>query len=439
MIETSGQTGASEKRIRIYPWIVGAVAVFFLLSLSTWWFARDRLPDQIRIATGLPGGMYYHLGEALKPHLEYSSGSVVSVLTTEGSQDNLARMLAGDAELGIFQAGSVSMRKIEALAPLYKEPVFVLVRRESGIKAISGLRGKRISVGPEGSGMRRSALSLLKHYGLDKGAVEVTPQYFMELEDDQDLDGAIVTTSLINPDLEKLLATGDWRLLPVTEAKAVCVRNADFRPVVPAEDIPSVATFAFLGVRADGSRLLAERTLEALYEGDVRETVPTLMGIDEVLHWRQLPMHPTAKAYVDPYGNLTLVATFMESLAGVKELLFALCAGVFLVWDQWKRRQKKRREREIQQIHERLDELLAETIKIEREQMTVSEKDKLKEHLDQVTKIKLAALEELSHEDLRSNPRFLIFMTQCGHLIDKIQRKILDSSAGFLGRFWKYF
>ena len=43
---------------------------------------------------------------------------------------------------------------------------------------------------------------------------------------------------------------------------------------------------------------------------------------------------------------------------------------------------------------------------------------------DQVALLKLEALEKLTHEDLRGNRMFLIFLTQCANLISKIQAKL---------------
>ena len=39
------------------------------------------------------------------------------------------------------------------------------------------------------------------------------------------------------------------------------------------------------------------------------------------------------------------------------------------------------------------------------------------------------ALDELTHEDLRSDRMFLIFLIQCGNVINKIQAKIALCSA----------
>ena len=61
---------------------------------------------------------------------------------------------------------------------------------------------------------------------------------------------------------------------------------------------------------------------------------------------------------------------------------------------------------------------------IERSQMDETNRERLERHLDDVTLIKLEALEELSHEDLRGDRTFLIFLTQCANLIAKLQVKI---------------
>ena len=55
--------------------------------------------------------------------------------------------------------------------------------------------------------------------------------------------------------------------------------------------------------------------------------------------------------------------------------------------------------------------------------------DELQDFLDKVTEIKLAALTQLTHEELRSDQAFSIFLLQCANLISKIQLKILNCSS----------
>ena len=78
----------------------------------------------------------------------------------------------------------------------------------------------------------------------------------------------------------------------------------------------------------------------------------------------------------------------------------------------------------LQKLKDHLDEFLEETIRIEKAQMKTEDPAELSAYLDEVTSIKLEALEQLSHEDLRGDRTFLIFLTQCANLIAKIQRKL---------------
>lgn len=124
----------------------------------------------------------------------------------------------------------------------------------------------------------------------------------------------------------------------------------------------------------------------------------------------------------------------MESLAAGKELLFALVAGLYLLWDRYRRLKEGERTRELSVMKERLDDLLAETTRIERAQIETVDVVQLKEYLDEVTRIKLKALDELTHEDLRGDRMFLIFLTQCANVINKIQAKISVGLASGLSR-----
>ena len=64
------------------------------------------------------------------------------------------------------------------------------------------------------------------------------------------------------------------------------------------------------------------------------------------------------------------------------------------------------------------------TVRIERAQMESHDQTELEKFLDEVTRIKLEALDELTHEDLRGDRMFQIFLMQCANLISKIQAKM---------------
>ena len=418
------------------------MAVVFVLSLVGWIFTRDRLPREIRIATAARGGLYYKVADAVAPHLREETARSVTLLETEGTADNRDRLLNGSADLAVLQAGAVPMDDLVALAPLYHDVVVVAVRKDRGIECFRDLADRHMAVGRPDSGMHASAWALLDHYDIEVGLPRQAERYFLDLLTDESLDAAIITTGLINPDLEKLLASGFFKIIGVHEANAFCLRHPSFArvtipcglyghgPALPADPIETVATTAFLAAREGVSSKLVTATLDSLYTTDLRSTLPTLMTPAQALAWPTEPMHPAARKYLDPYGGMDTLASFMESLAAGKELLFALVAGLYLLWDRYRRIKERENSREFQVMKDRLDALLADTARIEQAQMETIDARMLKDYLDEVTRIKLRALDELTHEDLRGDRMFLIFLMQCGNVINKIQAKISLSVVG---------
>ena len=81
---------------------------------------------------------------------------------------------------------------------------------------------------------------------------------------------------------------------------------------------------------------------------------------------------------------------------------------------------------------ERLDSFLMQTLRIERELAETTDVNRLQNYLEEVTGIKLQALQELTEEDLRGNQEFSIFLDQCSHLIGRIQHRVLSQEASGL-------
>ncbi|MFT4540168.1 MAG: TRAP-type uncharacterized transport system substrate-binding protein [Planctomycetota bacterium] len=81
-----------------------AVLAFAVASVGVWIDTRERLPDKIRIATAVQGGLYDAFPEELKTHIEERTGRVVDSIGTAGSIENQNYLDNGTAELAILQA-----------------------------------------------------------------------------------------------------------------------------------------------------------------------------------------------------------------------------------------------------------------------------------------------------------------------------------------------
>ncbi len=421
---------------QVRRWVLYGLMALGALSLATWAITRETLPPVIRIAAAEKGGLYYSLATSMKPHLAKKTGKRVVVLDTQGTLENEKLLHAGRADLAILQAGAVSMEGLSALAGLYPDVIQVIVRKSSQMESIRDLAGRRVVLGSSHSGYRKSATTLLDHYSIDVSKLRETNRYFGELLSDPSLDAAIVTTGFLNPDLHKLLGTGRFKILPILDAEALAVHYAYFQPItipralfkgnppVPKDPIPTVATVAFLAARKDVPHLLVTAALHAIYKCGLRLKLPIIMAEKEAAKWSLYPLHPASMDYYNPYRSIGILANFVESIAGIKELLFAFFAGVYLLWSRWERFQRKEQEKELSIQKERLDIFLGETARIERAQMETSDPKLLRSHFDEITRIKLEALQLFTDETLRSKSLFTLFLAQCANLTRKLEYKL---------------
>jgi TRAP transporter TAXI family solute receptor len=129
---------------------------------------------QLRIATGLDGGVYRVYGSALASVLNDDLQPMrTTAVATEGSVDNLQRLDDRRAGVAFTLADSAFLAKngkspfahpvkIMALARLYDDYLQIIVRRDSNLRRIADLAGKRVSIGAKRSGTALQAKRILR-------------------------------------------------------------------------------------------------------------------------------------------------------------------------------------------------------------------------------------------------------------------------------------
>lgn len=138
------------------------------------YFVEPPPPDVVVIATGKRGGSYY---AAAKQYTEVfaRNGVNLEIRATEGSGENYQLLLEdNDVQLAIVQGGTApkdvqKTRRLEAIATLYLEPVWVFHRLKQPVTELRQLKGKRIAVGDDGSGTQVLATELLSDNGVKSG------------------------------------------------------------------------------------------------------------------------------------------------------------------------------------------------------------------------------------------------------------------------------
>nr|WP_245602557.1 TAXI family TRAP transporter solute-binding subunit [Solirubrobacter soli] len=123
------------------------------------------------IAAGGTQGVYYAYAHALASQLQRRDPDLrVDVVATSGSMENLQRLGDGDATFAFTAADAAAEAvsggppfgrrvPIAALARLYDDYLH-LVAPAAGVRRLSQLAGKRVSIGPPGSGTRLIASRL---------------------------------------------------------------------------------------------------------------------------------------------------------------------------------------------------------------------------------------------------------------------------------------
>ena len=428
-------------RITIRRGIAAFMGLALVGSVVAWIVTGESLPKSSRVATGAVNGVFHQLGEALGAAYHRQTERALIPDVSDGSVSNRERLIAGEVDVAMIQGGSVPMEGLAVIAPLYPELVHVIARRELGIDSIGALDGKRVVLGPLGSGMRKSASHVLKHYQIYDSVVDMGETYFYEAASNPSIDAAIVTTGIFNHDLGALLSSHTFETIPIDSAGAIEAKFPYFQkyvipkglyrstPPAPEADVQTVGTLAFLVVREDASDKYVGALLRALYEENVAYHFPNLIRRDAALESVPVPLHPEARRYFNPPDEIGALATILETLVATKELLLAFGAGAWLLWDRWRRVTEAEEKDRVMRQKDYLDSFLERTFEIERAQMRVNSPQELERFLDQVTMIKLQALRELTHEELRSDQTFAIFLAQCANLINKIQFKIQRGSG----------
>jgi TRAP-type uncharacterized transport system substrate-binding protein len=177
------------------------------------------------MATGPEGGAYHEVGKRYRDLLAHH-GIQLRLRPTAGALENLTRLRDSSVEVGFLQGGIASGEEspdLESLGTVFYEPLWFFTRGVIRGKGLEGLRGRKISIGPEGSGTRALALELLARNGIDRRfahLLPLTPQEAGERLLRGEIDAALVLASWDSPVVRRLLADETIELVSFPRADA---------------------------------------------------------------------------------------------------------------------------------------------------------------------------------------------------------------------------
>lgn len=325
----------------------GLIAVFCLLAvMASPWLIAPQYPKQLVIATGRPDGAYFAYAEQYREILA-RDGVTLEIRATAGSIENRALLESPESgvSLAFLQGGTAppGTGELQALASLYREPVWVFTRGDEPLSQLTQLRGLRIAIGPEGSGTRSIAELLLRSNGIrvaESRLSELSGQDAARALERGDIDAAFFVVSPRAPLVGELLANPDVHLMDFDRAATYQRRYpfltrvtlaegiVDLERNLPVDDVEMIAPTANLVARGDLHPALVPLLLKAAEEvhqpGGLLEEpneFPSALYVD-------CPLNRQARQYLNSGPSVLyryLPFAVAANLDRVKLMLLPLC------------------------------------------------------------------------------------------------------------------
>lgn len=289
--------------------------------------------EQLSIATGGTGGVYYPMGGGLAEVINNNvDGYAATAEVTGASVENMGLIATGDADLAlaladtVFQAQTGTGRfegqelpMLRGLASMYANMVQIVTLEGSGISGLSDLPGTRVSVGAPGSGTEVNAQAILNANGITYDDIDEQRLNFNETADalaNGDIDAGFWSVGAPTSSILNLSTTNDIVIIELTDEEIAAAQEAD-----PIFARTSLAGGTYEGVDQDVTVLgvpnvlvvssamsddLAYEIAKAMFENiaDLQAVHPAAnqTTIDFTMEATPIPLHPGAISYYEEAG-----------------------------------------------------------------------------------------------------------------------------------------
>ena len=262
--------------------LVLLVLISLGLTGALFFFIYSAPPKIITITSGPEGSIFYT--NAVKyANLLKRQGVKLNILTSQGSLNNLQRLEdpSVKVDVGFVQGGVTNggNDQLVSLGSISYQPLLVFYRGLH-IETLADLAGKRLAIGPEGSGTRNLVLTLLAANGIKPGEKTTLLDWESQAAAKALLDGTVDAVFLMGEDasaaiMRQLLLAPDIHLLNFSQAEAYTRRfsylsllklpqgGIDLGKNIPMQDVYLVGPTVELIARKDLHPALSDLLLEA--------------------------------------------------------------------------------------------------------------------------------------------------------------------------------
>ncbi len=310
-------------------------AFFSALTISSPVFAAEK---NVTIGTGEVTGVYYPAGGAIcrmvnRGRKEHAIHCAVE--STGGSIANLESIHNRDIDLGIVQSDLLYYaytgkeifsdagrdKKLRVLLSLHFEPFTIVARKNTKISVFDDLKGKRIYIGPKGSGMRATMEELMTQKGLNKknfaNIVDVKYADQTEALCDGKIDALVYAGGHPNGAIQQVTskcATSLVAIAPADINKLVATHPFYVKATIPGgmyngnpQETKTFGVRALLVASADLSDEIAYEVVKAVFENldNFKTLHPVFSSLDAnymIANDAIAPVHPGALKYYRERG-----------------------------------------------------------------------------------------------------------------------------------------
>ncbi|NNB90974.1 ABC transporter substrate-binding protein [Corallococcus exiguus] len=258
-----------KRTLRRDLWIAVAPATLLIAVAFavTFYFVKPAPPKTLVMALAPEEGGFNYMAKRYQKFLA-QHGVTLELRNTKGSVGSVALLSAEDSgvDIAFAQSGTTGGKgqevpeHVASLGSLSYVPLWVFYRGEP-VDDVRGLAGKRIAVGPEESGTRALAMTLLQANKVDTAPTELLPldrDAAIDALTQGKVDAVFLVSMAESPRIQKLAAVKDVRLLSFNRAEAYTRRYPylsrhvlprgvfDFAKDVPDQDVVLLSPNALL-------------------------------------------------------------------------------------------------------------------------------------------------------------------------------------------------
>ncbi|MDO7684639.1 MAG: TAXI family TRAP transporter solute-binding subunit [Loktanella sp.] len=306
-----------------------SLAAATLVLASTPAFAQE----QLSIATGGTGGVYYPMGgglaEIINNHID---GYAATAEVTGASVENMGLIATGDADVALALADTVQqaytgtgkfegqqLPMVRSIGVAYANMVQIVALEGSGITSLQDMVGKRISIGAPGSGTEVNAEQILSANGISYDDIDEQRLNFNETADalaNGDIDAGFWSVGAPTSSILNLATTNNIVIIALSdeELAAADAANPVFATTTLAggtyvgvdDDVKVIGVPNVLVVSSDMSDDLAYAITSAMFENiaELQAVHPAAneTTVELALTASPIPLHPGAIRYFEETG-----------------------------------------------------------------------------------------------------------------------------------------